>query len=87
MGEFFCSHFNIEDGRKYAMFSAYSALLFQEKIKRNWNIKQICAVYGEGAVIERARSGLWILVLRTSCWTTLHSQVDQLKLIAVKLGH
>ena len=31
IGEFLCSHFNIEDGRKKATFSAYYALLFQEK--------------------------------------------------------
>ena len=31
IGEFLCSHFNIEDGRKYATFSAYYALLFKEK--------------------------------------------------------
>ena len=29
-GEFLCSHFNTEDGRKHATFSVYSALLFQE---------------------------------------------------------
>ena len=28
---FLCSHFNIEDGRKQATFSAYYALLFQEQ--------------------------------------------------------
>ena len=31
IGEFLCSHFNIECGRKYATFSAYYALLFQER--------------------------------------------------------
>ena len=31
IGEFLCSHFNIEDGRKKATFSAYYALLFQER--------------------------------------------------------
>ena len=31
IGEFLCSHFNIEDGRKYATFSAYYGLLFQER--------------------------------------------------------
>ena len=28
IGEFLCSHFNIEVGRKYAIFLAYDALLF-----------------------------------------------------------
>ena len=31
IGEFSCSHFNIEDGRKYATFLACYALLFQER--------------------------------------------------------
>ena len=30
-GEFLCSYCNIEDGRKYATFSAYYASLFQER--------------------------------------------------------
>ena len=31
MGEFLCRHFNIEDGRNYATFTAYYALLFQKR--------------------------------------------------------
>ena len=31
IGEFLCSQFNIEDGRKYTPFSLYYALLFQER--------------------------------------------------------
>ena len=31
IGECLCSHFNIEDGRKYATFLAYHALLFQDR--------------------------------------------------------
>ena len=31
IGEFLCSHFNIEDGRTYATFLAYYTLLFQER--------------------------------------------------------
>ena len=30
-GKFLCSYFNIEDGRKKTTFSAYCALLFQER--------------------------------------------------------
>ena len=30
ISEFLCSHFNIEEGRKTATFSAYYALLFQK---------------------------------------------------------
>ena len=31
IGEFLCSHFNIEHGRRYATFSVYYTLLFQER--------------------------------------------------------
>ena len=31
IGEVLCNHFNIEAGRRYATFSAYDALLFQER--------------------------------------------------------
>ena len=31
IGEFLCSHFNIEGGRKYATFLAYYVLLFQKR--------------------------------------------------------
>ena len=47
-----CSHFNIEDGKIYATFLAYYALLFQERQKCNWNTK-ICAVCGEGAMTDQ----------------------------------
>ena len=50
MGEFLCSHFNIEDGRKYAIFSAY----YFNKGKNSTEMqKKICAVYGEVAVTDR----------------------------------
>ena len=39
IGEFLCSYFNIEDGRKY-IFSVYYALLFQERYKNTTEIKK-----------------------------------------------
>ena len=50
IGDFLCSHFNIEDGRKYATFSAYYASLFQKS--KNETQNKICAVYGEGALTD-----------------------------------
>ena len=48
-GEFLCSHFNSENGRRYATCLSYYALLFQKgKNAKN----KICAVCGEGAVIH-----------------------------------
>ena len=52
IGEFLCSHFNIEDGRRYIPFSAYYVLLFQERKNTNEIQKRMCAVYGEGAVTD-----------------------------------
>ena len=45
---FFCSHFNIEDGRKQATFSAYYALLVNKGKKHKKRFVQ-CE---EGAVME-----------------------------------
>ena len=45
-------HFNIEDERKKATFSAYDALLFQERKNTTETQKNICTVYGEGAVTD-----------------------------------
>ena len=39
IGEFLWNYCNIEDGRKYT-FEAYY-VLFQERLKRNWNAKKI----------------------------------------------
>ena len=49
--------------------------------------KKICAVYGEGAVTERVKSGLRSFMLQISHWMMLHSRVDQLKLIVIKSRH
>ena len=48
--------------------------------------KKICAVYGEGAVTDRMCQK-WFAKFRVeiSCWTMFQGQVDQLKLIAIKL--
>ena len=50
IGEFLCSHFNIEDRRKYA-FSVYYAYC-SRKVKRQLKQKKIRAAYGEGAVTD-----------------------------------
>ena len=48
--------------------------------------KKICAVYGEGAVTDwSVKSGLRSFMLEISHWTMLLGQVDQLKLIVIKL--
>ena len=48
-----CSYYNIKDGRKYATFSAYYALLFQKGKNTTETQKKIFAVYGEGAVTDQ----------------------------------
>ena len=54
IGAFLCSHFNIEDGIKYATFLEYYVLLFQEGYKCHPNAKKkICVVYGESAMTDR----------------------------------
>ena len=50
--------------------------------------KKICAVCGKVLwLIELVKGGLRTFVLETSRWTMLHDQVDQLKLIVIKLRH
>ena len=57
IGGFLCSHFNIEDGRKYATF--WHVMLYYFKKGKNATEMQkktkiqICAVYGEGAVTDQ----------------------------------
>ena len=51
-GGFLCSHFNIEDGRKRAVFLAYYTLFKKGKNATEMR-KKICAVYGEGAVTNQ----------------------------------
>ena len=53
IGEFLFSHFNIEDGRRYATFSAYLYYFQFKKGKTATETqKKTCAVYGEGAVTD-----------------------------------
>ena len=49
---------------------------------------KICATYGEGAVTDQMCQK-WFAKFRAgdSHWTMLHGQVDQLKLIEIKLRH
>ena len=49
IGEFFCSHFSTEDGRRCKTFLAH----YFKKGKNTTEMqKKICAVYGEGAVMD-----------------------------------
>ena len=92
IGEFLCSHFNSEDGRKTATFLAYYALLFQERLKSSLNAKKkkkkICAVYGEGAVTDQMCQK-WFAKFCAGDFSLddAPQSLDQLKLIAIKSRH
>ena len=66
--EFLCSHFNIEDRRKKATFSAYYALSFQKRQKHNWNTQK--------KFVQCMEKVLWLIktcqkqsfMLEISCW-------------------
>ena len=49
-----CSHFNIENGRKYETF-CHIMLYYFKKVKNGTEMqkKNVRAVYGEGAVTEK----------------------------------
>ena len=52
IGEFLCSHFNIEGGRKYTTFWHIKLYYFKKGKNATEMQKKICAVYGEGAVTD-----------------------------------
>ena len=54
IGEFLCSHFNVEDWRKYTTFFGTLCFIISRKVKTQLKHtqKKICAVYGEGAVTD-----------------------------------
>ena len=53
IGEFLCSHFNIEDGRRKQHFWHIMLYYFKKDKNATETHKKICAVYGEGAVTDR----------------------------------
>ena len=50
IGEFLCSHFNIEDGRRYVTLCFIISRKVRMQLKHK---KKVCAVCGEGAVTDR----------------------------------
>ena len=85
VGEFLCSHFNIEGGRKSTSFLAYSTLLFQwgknqQKCKKK---KDLCSVW------RRCRdwSNVSKVVCKVLCWRFLAGWCSVVRLIAIKSRH
>ena len=52
IGEFLCSHFNIEDGRKKQHFQHIMLYYFKKGKNATETHNKICAVYGEGDVTD-----------------------------------
>ena len=53
VGEFLCSYFNIEDGRKSNIFSILCYII-SRKVKAQLKCKEIiCVVHGEGTATDR----------------------------------
>ena len=53
IGEFLCSHFNIEDGRNKATFWHIMLYYFKKGKNTTETQKKICAMYGKGTVTDR----------------------------------
>ena len=53
IGEFSCSHFNIEDGRKCEHFQCIMLFYFKNGKKATETQRKICAACAEGAVTDR----------------------------------
>ena len=60
IGEFLCSHFNIEDGRKKSTNFNLLRFIILKKVKMKLKRKQkICEAYGESAMTDHVcKSGL-----------------------------
>ena len=90
IGEFLCSHFNIEDGRKKYIFRIV-CLIISRKEKMQLKCKNIkrSAQCMEMVLwlTECIKSGFCSFVLEISCWMIFHGQVDQVKLTATKSRH
>ena len=52
IGEFLCSHFNIEDIKRVHIFSVLCFIISRMVKMQLKHTKKICAVYGEGAVTD-----------------------------------
>ena len=76
IGEYLCSHFDIEDARKYVTFLAYDDLLFQERKKHNWNAKKKKDLH---CVWRRCCDWLKVskVVFEVSCWRFLVDNAPQ----------
>ena len=88
IGEFLCSHFSIEDGRKYSTCLAYVLYYFKKGKNPTETQKYICAGSGEGAVIDRTCQK-WFVKFCAGDFSLDNGPqwVDQLKLIAIKSRH
>ena len=53
IGEFLCSHFNIEDGGKYTTIWYIMLYYFKKGKNTTETQKKICTVYGDCAVTEQ----------------------------------
>ena len=89
-GDFFCSHFNIEDGRKEQHFGRIMLYYFKKGKNAIGTHKKICVVYGEGAVTDQTCQKWFVkfcagdFSLADAPW--LHHG-GPLKLIVIKLRH
>ena len=85
--EFLCSHFNIEDGRKYATFWHIMLFYFKKSKNTTETQKYLCTVW-RGAVTDRMCQK-WFAEFHVGDFLLddVHGWVDQLKLTAIKLRH
>ena len=66
IGEFICSHINIEDGRVYTTFWRIMLYYFEKGKNTTEMQRRICAVYGEGAVIDQTCQKWFVMFLGTT---------------------
>ena len=64
IGEVLCSHFNIDDGRKYATF-LHIMLYYFKKGKNGTEMQKICAVCGQAAMTDQTCQKWFVKFLGT----------------------
>ena len=74
IGEFLCSHFNIEDGRKYATFWNIESDQTETLIENNecysmWEIADVLKISKSIKLLVKMKNGSFILQEKKPIWT------------------
>ena len=84
-GEFSCTHFNNEDGKKQHFSVLYFIILRMVKMKLICPKRFVQCMEKVSWLVEHVKSGLPSFLWMICHWTMIHNWADHLKLMATKL--